>query len=178
MPHTTLLTPLPKSAPNDPHTKEGHCIWTAVFSPKGLQHLSLRLSPQTVDMKKYVNATHRDPLDPRIKILYQKLLDRMEGRRSELSWNELDLSDAPVFHQRVWRELMNIPFGQTRTYIEISKIVGSPKAARACGQACRSNRILLFIPCHRVVAVHGLGGFSGGIELKKLLLKSEGAKDS
>ena len=170
MPHSTLLTPLPESAPESQRPRQGHkghCIWTAIFSPKGLQHLSLRLSSESIDIKKYTHATI---LDPRIKTLYQKLLARMEGRRAELSWNELDLEGAPIFHQRVWRELMNIPFGKTRTYSEISKIAGSPKAARACGQACRANRILFFIPCHRVVALNGLGGFSGGLHLKKLLL--------
>jgi methylated-DNA-[protein]-cysteine S-methyltransferase len=78
------------------------------------------------------------------------------------------------FRQKVWRALEKIPFGQTRSYGEIAAMIGSPGAARAVGTACGANSLPLFIPCHRVVAANGLGGFSSGMEIKKQLLRLEG----
>jgi len=79
-----------------------------------------------------------------------------------------------AFMQEVWSALMDIPYGQTRRYGEIAAFIGRPKAARAVGMACNRNPIALFIPCHRVVGVHGnLVGFRGGIEIKEKLLALE-----
>ncbi|MDD4615566.1 MAG: methylated-DNA--[protein]-cysteine S-methyltransferase [Alphaproteobacteria bacterium] len=77
------------------------------------------------------------------------------------------------FQQAVWREIAAIPKGQTRTYGEIAKRLGNPKAVRAVGSACGANPVPYFVPCHRVVGLTGLGGFSGGVNIKKLLLNSE-----
>ena len=74
----------------------------------------------------------------------------------------------------VWNELKKIPRGQTRTYGEIAEAIGKPKAVRAVGTACGANPVPLFIPCHRVVAKNGLGGFGAGLPWKKLLLELEG----
>lgn len=65
------------------------------------------------------------------------------------------------FQQAVWRAMSEIPYGQTKTYKELAKAAGSPKAARAVGNACAANPVAIIIPCHRVVAQHGLGGFGG-----------------
>ena len=79
------------------------------------------------------------------------------------------------FRRRVWKALLNIPFGQTRTYGEIATALGSPNSARAVGAACGANPLPIFIPCHRVLAAGGkLGGFSGGLDVKKKLLALEG----
>lgn len=82
------------------------------------------------------------------------------------------------FQQRVWRTICAIPSGKTLTYLEVARWLGS--APRPVGGACGANRIPLVIPCHRVVASHGIGGFMnarGGapIEIKKWLLRHEGA---
>jgi methylated-DNA-[protein]-cysteine S-methyltransferase len=82
-----------------------------------------------------------------------------------------------VFQERVWSELRTIPVGETRTYGAVSQRVGG--SARAVGQACRANPCPIFIPCHRVLAVHGLGGFAGDVdgrklEVKRWLLRHEG----
>jgi len=79
------------------------------------------------------------------------------------------------FQKAVWRELKKIPRGQTRTYGEIAEAIGKPKAVRAVGSACGANPAPLFIPCHRVTAQNGLGGFGAGLPWKILLLKTEGA---
>jgi len=83
-----------------------------------------------------------------------------------------------AFQCRVWRELQTIARGQTRTYGEIARSLGT--SARAVGGACRANPILLLVPCHRVVPVAGTGGFSGASRghwpaVKAWLLEREGA---
>lgn len=78
------------------------------------------------------------------------------------------------FQQQVWQALRTIPRGEVRTYGEIARQIGRPKAFRAVGQACNRNPIPLLIPCHRVVGASGLTGFAGGLELKQKLLGLEG----
>lgn len=86
----------------------------------------------------------------------------------------LHLSGTP-FQNKVWSELIKIPFGETRSYQDIAKAVGSPAASRAVGSACGKNPIPIVVPCHRVITKNGgLGGYSGGLEIKKALLKIEG----
>lgn len=78
------------------------------------------------------------------------------------------------FQLAVWRAMAKIRFGHAQSYGQIAKAIGCPKAVRAVGSACGANPLPLLIPCHRVVASSGLGGFSGGIEIKRRLLKIEG----
>jgi methylated-DNA-[protein]-cysteine S-methyltransferase len=81
----------------------------------------------------------------------------------------------PPFTGRVLAAVERIPFGTTRSYGEVAATVGSPRAARAVGQAVGSNPLPLLIPCHRVLAAHGrLGGFGGGLAWKRFLLELEG----
>jgi len=80
-----------------------------------------------------------------------------------------------AFQMAVWGKLKKIPQGQTLTYGEIAAAIGHPKAVRAVGSACGANPLPVFIPCHRVVAANGLGGFGSGLPWKILLLKMEGA---
>lgn len=80
-----------------------------------------------------------------------------------------------IFQKSVWQVLKTIPFGSTMTYGDVAKELRT--SSRAVGQACRRNNIPLFIPCHRVVAANGLGGFMGGyrhVERKRWLLQHEG----
>ncbi len=88
----------------------------------------------------------------------------------------LDFSSLPPFTQRVLREVKEIPYGEVRTYKEIAQAIGNPKASRAVGQALKRNPVPILIPCHRVIRSNGkLGGFSLGREVKRYLLKLEGA---
>ncbi len=78
------------------------------------------------------------------------------------------------FQCSVWNQLLQIPFGVTRTYGEMAEIIGQPTAFRAVGNANGRNNLPVFVPCHRVLASGGkLGGFTGGIGLKKRLLAHE-----
>ena len=78
------------------------------------------------------------------------------------------------FQKAVWRELMAIPAGETRTYSDVARAMGRPQAVRAVASACGRNRLAVVVPCHRVVRKDGgLGGFFWGIERKKALLENE-----
>ena len=86
---------------------------------------------------------------------------------------DLDLRGTP-FQLRVWEELQRIPHGEVRTYGELATSLGQRGASRAVGGANGRNPIPLIVPCHRVVASDGLGGFTGGLEWKERLLAHEG----
>ncbi len=90
---------------------------------------------------------------------------------------EFDLAlapEGPAFHQKVWRELCNIPYGETISYGELARRIGSPNAFRAVGRANGANPIPIVIPCHRVIGSNGkLTGYGGGLPRKELLLALE-----
>ncbi len=81
------------------------------------------------------------------------------------------------FQRKVYEAILKIPKGQVQTYGQVARVIGKPKAARAVGQALKKNRWAPQIPCHRVVASAGLGGYSGGLSRKRQLLRREGALD-
>ena len=86
----------------------------------------------------------------------------------------LDMRGTP-FQRQVWEALLDIPFGQTRTYGQLAKQLGNPKATRAVGAANGRNPIAILVPCHRVIGHSGkLTGFAGGLDAKAYLLKLEG----
>jgi len=116
------------------------------------------------DLKK--DPTTMGPITSQIKAYLKSELKRFNL--------PLHLSGTP-FQKRVWSELIKIPFGETRSYQDIAKAVGSPSASRAVGSACGKNPVPIVVPCHRVITKSGgLGGYSGGLDLKKTLLKLEG----
>lgn len=78
------------------------------------------------------------------------------------------------FQKKVWTALLGIPYGETRSYGQIAKIINDPKACRAVGNACNRNAIMIVIPCHRVIgADSSLTGYAGGLEVKEKLLTLE-----
>lgn len=81
--------------------------------------------------------------------------------------------ESGPFVRKVWERLGKIPWGQALTYGELAEELGSPRASRAVGQACATNKLLLIVPCHRVLAGTGLGGFALGLEWKSALLALE-----
>ena len=101
-----------------------------------------------------------------------QLEEYFAGRRRQF---DLPLAPAPTaFQARVRRAMQDIPYGQTRSYGELAHVAGG--APRAIGQACGANQLPLVVPCHRVVAATGLGGYSGGkgLATKRFLLALEG----
>ena len=98
----------------------------------------------------------------------------LAGRRPK-TLPPLDWSGHTDFQQRVWRALLRLGPGETKSYAQIAGELGEPRAARATGGACGANPIPVLVPCHRVLAASGrLGGFSGGLDWKRRLLAREG----
>ena len=88
-----------------------------------------------------------------------------------------DLVGTP-FQKKVWRALLKIPFGKTKSYSEVAQSIGRARASRAVGTACAKNRIALLVPCHRVICSDGrLGNYAYGMSLKKRLLDLEQVKN-
>ncbi len=97
------------------------------------------------------------------------------GERVQFSC-PLDLHGTP-FQLMVWRELQQIPYGETRSYGEIAQAIGRPTASRAVGAANGANPVAIIVPCHRVIGSKGsLTGYGGGLPTKAWLLSLEGIK--
>jgi len=97
------------------------------------------------------------------------------GERVSFRELKLDLSVGSTFEQFVWLELCRVPWGEVISYSELARRIGSPRAARAVGNAVGRNPIPIIVPCHRVIRADGsLGGFSCGLEIKRALHKIEG----
>jgi methylated-DNA-[protein]-cysteine S-methyltransferase len=114
----------------------------------------------------------------RLKVLdcfIHQLDEYFEGKRTEFSLDEFDVEPpGTVFQRRVWKELQNIPFGETISYGELARRIGQPSASRAVGLANGRNPISIIIPCHRVIGSNGtLTGYGGGLERKQILLELE-----
>ena len=104
----------------------------------------------------------------------RQLAEYFAGRRKTFDLT-LDFAGTE-FQKKVWRALLTIPFGETRTYGQIAMQVGDPKAVRAVGAANGRNPISIVAPCHRVIGSNGkLTGFAGGLDVKAQLLRLEGA---
>lgn len=113
-----------------------------------------------------------DPQQPLLVETERQLREYFAGRR-----NQFDLPLEPIgteFQKKVWRALRAIPFGQTRSYLDLAKSVGSAKAVRAVGAANGKNPLAIVVPCHRLVGANrALTGFAGGLEAKATLLALE-----
>jgi O-6-methylguanine DNA methyltransferase len=103
-----------------------------------------------------------------------QLQEYFSGARRQFTF-QLDLRGSP-FQLKCWRALLDIPYGQTRTYADIARSVGCPHGYRAVGLANNRNPIAIVVPCHRVIASDGaLCGYGGGLDVKRKLLELEGA---
>lgn len=101
-----------------------------------------------------------------------QISEYLEGKRKEFSL-PLDLHGTD-FQLKVWRHLLKIPYGETRSYKEIAQALNSPEASRAVGTANGKNPVSLIVPCHRVInSDGGLGGYAGGLPIKTTLLQLE-----
>jgi methylated-DNA-[protein]-cysteine S-methyltransferase len=107
-----------------------------------------------------------------LKDVATQLNDYFSGKR-----NDFDLKLNPKgtdFQQKVWKELLNIPFGKTMSYLDIAKKLGDPKVIRAAASANGKNPLWIVVPCHRVIGTDGsLTGYAGGLWRKKWLLEHE-----
>ncbi len=147
-----------------------------VGSARGLRRITLP-HPSAQEIRQQLgDATNHATRSPH---LFQNLIERFilyfGGHKVNFP-DELDLSEATDFQREVWEATRLIPYGETRSYTWVAAQIRQPKAVRAVGQALGRNPLPIIVPCHRVLASDGqLGGFSGGIEMKKHLLYLEGS---
>ncbi|MDW8848296.1 methylated-DNA--[protein]-cysteine S-methyltransferase [Erwinia sp. MMLR14_017] len=117
-------------------------------------------------------ATEEDPAHPVLVETERQLKEYFAGERTTFTVT-LDFIGTE-FQKKVWQALVAIPFGETRSYGEIARQIGHPKAVRAVGAANGKNPISIIAPCHRVIGSNGkLTGFAGGLEAKAFLLNIE-----
>ncbi len=122
-------------------------------------------------VSEYPNAEiHRDA--PELSKWVKAILSNLNGHERRLDL-PLDV-EATAFQRRVWQELRHIPYGRTRSYTEVARAIGRPRAVRAVARACATNPVSIVVPCHRVVREDGsLAGYRWGLERKQTLLKNE-----
>jgi AraC family transcriptional regulator of adaptative response/methylated-DNA-[protein]-cysteine methyltransferase len=147
-------------------------------SDKGLCAVSIGGSDTELERKLHDQFRHesvrRD--DRAIKALATDIRNRIDGKGLDRGV-PLDLRGTP-FQIDVWKEMLRIPAGKTRSYGDVAKRIGKPKAFRAVAQACGANPVPIVVPCHRVIASGGkLGGFGLGLDRKIALLGAEGVSD-
>ena len=140
--------------------------WTVAGDATSLQRVYLPHEPAPVASRGTVSGA--------TEAAVSQLADYFSGNRRTFTVT-LDPLLGTQFQRDVWAALRAIPFGQTRTYGEVAANSGHPKAQRAVGQANGANPWPVIVPCHRVVASTGLGGYAGGLEVKRFLLELEGA---
>ena len=142
-------------------------------SAKGLVRLEFDARVQEFNSKKIRLENSEKALSPCLG----ELEEYFSGKRRAFSV-PLDLRGTD-FQLRCWNALLEIPYGETRSYRDIAKAIGHPHAFRAVGMANNRNPIAIIVPCHRVIASDGtLCGYGGGLDLKRKLLELEGHPES
>ena len=122
-----------------------------------------------------LNIEGADERHPVLIETERQLEEYFAGRRTAFDVR-LDVAGTS-FQRKVWNALLTIPFGQTRSYGQIAKQIGNPRAVRAVGAANGRNPVSIVAPCHRVIGSTGeLTGFAGGLDVKAYLLALEGAR--
>ena len=149
-----------------------------VGSKEGLQRISIHTSLQSAleSIAQQFPESIESPGE--FADLPQRLKQYARGRQIIFN-DKLNFSYATLFKRAVWEATRTIPYGETRSYEWIAQRVGNPEAARAVGQALKSNPFPIIVPCHRVIGKDGsLTGFSYGIDVKKRLLDIEASNSS
>lgn len=130
------------------------------------------LNTEYKDLSRYLKTSIEEGESSHFKDLRIQLDEYFKGLRKEFSVPLV--TPGTPFQQSVWKELINISFGTTRSYLEQSIALGKPKSIRAVANANGMNRIAIIIPCHRVIGTDGsLTGYGGGLKRKKWLLDHE-----
>ncbi len=144
---------------------------TVYFTDEGIVSL---IFAEEGDNHKYIERYYGTPIlvDKKDYNYHEEIIKYLKGELKEFT---VPISfKGTSFQESVWRELLNIPYGETLTYKKLAEKVGCPKGPRAVGGALNKNPIAIIVPCHRVVGSNGkLVGFAGGLELKDKLLNLE-----
>lgn len=159
---TTINTPLGEMVAGA--TEEGICL---------LEFSDRRMLPaEYKDLTRYLKMSFVEDNNYHLKQLSKELTEYFKGKRKEFSLPLV--TPGSDFQQKVWKELLKIPYGSIRSYMEQSIALGKPESIRAVANANGMNRIAIIIPCHRVIGSDGrLTGYGGGLKRKKWLLDHE-----
>jgi AraC family transcriptional regulator, regulatory protein of adaptative response / methylated-DNA-[protein]-cysteine methyltransferase len=159
---TNISTPLGEMIAGA--TQEGICLLE--FNDRKI------LPAEYKDLIRLLNTEIEEGDNKHLKLLKKQLKEYFNGTRKEFTIPLV--TPGSSFQQAVWKELQNIKFGSTRSYLEQSLALNQPDAIRAVANANGMNRIAIIIPCHRVVGSNGrLTGYGGGLKRKKWLLDHE-----
>jgi AraC family transcriptional regulator, regulatory protein of adaptative response / methylated-DNA-[protein]-cysteine methyltransferase len=159
---TTIETPLGEMIAGA--TRDGICLLE--FADRK------SLSSQIEEIAALLDTKTEDGSNRHLRTLKKQLKDYFKGKRKEFSLHLV--TPGTEFQQSVWKELLKIPYGTTRTYQGQADLLKNPGSVRAVAQANGANKISIIIPCHRVIGSDGhLVGYGGGLERKKWLLDHE-----
>jgi len=137
---------------------------------------AVRFVPSAADPPAGNGVSPESPLPGPVRQAALQLGEYLAGQRQVFDF-PLDLQGTP-FQVAVWNCLLTIPYGETRSYAWVARAVGRPGAARAVGRAVGQNPVAIVVPCHRIIASDGtLGGYTGGLDVKRFLLRLEGLED-
>ena len=132
------------------------------------------IRPNPRDLRAESSKVHFEDSPKAMQPYLRELEEYFSGNRREFTF-ALDLRGTD-FQVACWRALLAIPYGETRSYADIARVVGRPRGFRAVGMANNRNPIAIVVPCHRVIASDGsLCGYGGGLDVKRKLLEMEGA---
>ena len=153
---------------------------TVAATPRGLVRVAYPLVPADAVLEELARRISPRMLEApaRLDEVRRELEEYFDGRRRDFEL-PLDWSLTRGFTRSVLRETARIGYGKVRTYSDMAARAGSPRAVRAAGNALGANPIPVVVPCHRVLRTGGgLGGYGGGVERKRFLLRLEGALNS
>lgn len=149
-----------------------HAYYT---SPMGI--LEILGTSKGISSVQFVETIGSSEIPESLKKCFEQLDEYFQGSRKVFSL-QLDMQGTE-FQKRVWKELLNIPFGKTISYFDVAKNIGDSKASRAIGNANGLNKILIIIPCHRVIGKNGaLSGYAAGVHNKQWLMEFENQVNS
>ena len=153
--------------------------WVGILgSTRGLQRITLPQRSTQEARRRLGDRVNRATWSPDyFEDLIKRLKIYLGGHKTAFP-DKLDLTGATAFQGEVWEATRLIPYGETRSYTWVARQISKPRAVRAVGQALGRNPLPVIIPCHRVVTSAGkLGGYSGGVEIKKHLLRLEASAE-
>lgn len=150
--------------------------WQTYKKQKLIDYLkknNLEIEHASLSEKLQSQLDKNNPDDKVLLKTIEQINEYLIGKRQTFDI-EMDLSIGTPFQQKVWQQLLTIPYGKTISYAQLAENIGQPTAFRAVANANGKNPIALLIPCHRVIASNGsLGGYTGGVQIKQALLELE-----
>ena len=137
-----------------------------------LERLKLGIDDNYIVYLKFTNEKESEVFSDLAERVFTQLDEYLSGNRKRF---ELPLKlEGTDFQQNVWNSILSIPYGETRSYMDIAFLAGNKKAVRVVGAACKNNPVWIIVPCHRVIASDGkMSGYAGGVQMKNKLLLIE-----